>query len=402
MNRLCFALAICVFCFLSPSCAKKEQVVAVPNSEKPVLFYNRQPGDAESGKIDSKVLFHNESTFFVGPDARGGGALQGAMVAEFLNGARAAAIDRNGDGIIGYVLCIGSASQMDASLRTEGVRKALGTWNGSAKARDCSFGSIKMQNEICLVQELDSRVMQDSSGAAWSVKAASEAMAYWLRVYGDKIDMVISNNDAMALSCIATKGFPRGIPVFGYDANAEAIAAISRGEMTGTISQNFDCQAALTMQMMRSLLDGVSGEDCVNNGIAEADLYGNKITVPLTYDSEKRSALIKNAAVTKANCALFSQKNRHDGGIKPIDQNGTEKKVLMTVYNENSFFTMQQLVPAMKYYAEALNMNLVIIKGNGRSDTSILQEINDVSEYDGFLFNLVGTNQGRSYLERIR
>ena len=111
---------------------------------------------------------------------------------------------------------------------------------------------------------------------------------------------------------------------------------------------------------------------------------------------------MQNAAVTKENVALFKKSFKHINGIKAIEREGTEKKILMTVYNENSYFTAQRLVPAMKYYAEVLNLNLTIINGNGRHDACILQQIGNVDEYDGFLFNLVSTNQARSYLERIR
>ena len=36
-------------------------------------------------------------------------------------------IDRNGDGVIGYVLAIGDIGHNDSIARTRGVRKALGT-----------------------------------------------------------------------------------------------------------------------------------------------------------------------------------------------------------------------------------------------------------------------------------
>ena len=42
-------------------------------------------------------------------------------------------IDRNGDGVIGYVLAIGDIGHNDSIARTRGVRKALGT--GSRKRR---------------------------------------------------------------------------------------------------------------------------------------------------------------------------------------------------------------------------------------------------------------------------
>ena len=168
--------------------------------------------------------------------------------------------------------------------------------------------------------------------------------------------------------------------------------AIEKGEMVGSISQSFDYQAAMTMLMMRNLIDGVHGEDCIKNDVCSE----------YSYNKDFRSVLVQNSAVTKENLDSFKKNVKHSNGVKVIDGEATEKKILMTVYNENSFFTAQQLVPAMKYYAEILNLNLTIINGNGRNDSLILQKINDVNEYDGFLINLVSTTQGRSYLERIR
>ena len=391
------ALSLCFF-----GCAKKNVEIAVPNKDKPVIFFNRQPGDAVTGKIDTAALNHNSDTFFVGSDAAGGGAMQGALVADFLLGSDASKIDRNGDGVIGYLLLIGTDTQIDADYRTQGVRKALGTWNGSSKAHDVKIGSIKIGSKIYQIEELDSKVMKDKSGSAWNTKMAAESMAFWLWRYKDQIDVVISNNDSMALACIESKGFPKGIPVFGYDANEAAINAIEKGEMSASISQNFDYQAAMTMLMMRSLVDGTAGEDAVDNGVSVPDKYGNQINLPASYDKFTRSILVQNAAVTKENVALFKKSFKHINGIKAIEREGTEKKILMTVYNENSYFTAQQLVPAMKYYAEVLNLSLTIINGNGRNDACILQQIGNVDEYDGFLFNLVSTNQARSYLERIR
>ncbi len=399
MKKIVFEL---LSCLLLVSCAKKETLIQIPNSEKPIIFYNRQPGNIATGKADMSILTHNDATFFVGPDARGGGALQGALVSDFLESADPEKLDRNKDGILGYVLCIGSDTQLDALLRTEGVRKALGTWNGSAQERKTKSGSIKIGQTIFQTQEIDSKVMKDKNGTAWSAKTASEMMTYWLRVFGNKIDFVISNNDAMAISCLNTKGFPKGIPLFGYDANSEALSAIEQGEMTGTVSQSFDYQAAMTMLMMRSLLDGTSAEDCVANGTETADKWGNKIKAPIINDTSNRSVLVKNSIVTKANLESFRKAFKHDSGIKHIERENTEKKILMTVYNENSYFTAKQLLPAMKYYAEALNLNLTIIAGNGHNDAVILQQINDVSQYDGFLLNLVSTAEGRAYLERLR
>ena len=55
-----------------------------------------------------------------------GAELQGQMVLDYIK-ANIDKIDRNGDGIIGYVLAIGDIGHNDSIARTCGVRKALGT-----------------------------------------------------------------------------------------------------------------------------------------------------------------------------------------------------------------------------------------------------------------------------------
>ena len=68
----------------------------------------------------------NENTYYVGFDANQGAELQGTMVKDYIE-ANIDTIDRNGDGVIGYVLAIGDIGHNDSIARTRGVRKALGT-----------------------------------------------------------------------------------------------------------------------------------------------------------------------------------------------------------------------------------------------------------------------------------
>ena len=63
-------------------------------------------------------------------------------ITDFLANADPAVIDRNGDGIIGYVLCIGDVGHNDSKARTEGSRKALGTWDGSTDPTVKKEGSV--------------------------------------------------------------------------------------------------------------------------------------------------------------------------------------------------------------------------------------------------------------------
>ena len=112
-------------------CSKAGGAKKVLNKDKPLVFFNRQPSDPTTGAIDTAAVNWNDKTYYVGFDAAGGGAVQGKLITDFLASADPDVIDRNGDGVIGYVLCIGDVGHNDSKARTEGVRKALGTWAGS-------------------------------------------------------------------------------------------------------------------------------------------------------------------------------------------------------------------------------------------------------------------------------
>ena len=104
-------------CFTS--CSKSSGEV-VANKDKPFVFFNRQPSDPKSGAIDMESMNWNDKTYYVGFDAAGGGAVQGKLITDYLAEADPAKIDRNGDGTLGYVLCIGDVGHNDSKARTEG------------------------------------------------------------------------------------------------------------------------------------------------------------------------------------------------------------------------------------------------------------------------------------------
>ena len=98
----------------------------VANKDKPVVWFNRQPSNSSTGELDTEALNFNEDTYYVGFDANQGAELQGQMILDYIK-AHVKEIDRNNDGIIGYVLAIGDKGHNDSIARTRGVRSALGT-----------------------------------------------------------------------------------------------------------------------------------------------------------------------------------------------------------------------------------------------------------------------------------
>lgn len=379
------------------ACSNKPVFVA--NKDKPLVFFNRQPSDPKSGEIDMASMNWNDKTYYVGFDAASGGTVQGKLITNFLANSEPSAIDRNGDGVIGYVLCIGDVGHNDSKARTEGIRKTLGTWNGSTAPGKTKEGSVSVGGKDLKVVELDGKEMIGSDGSTWNADAATKAMDSWVKKFDTAIDMVISNNDGMAMGCLNSSSFPEGIPIFGYDANTDAIEAIGTGRLTGTVSQNVDAQAAATLQVIRNLLDGITGEEAVSSGITKTDKYGNKITAAIDYIPATKTLLAQNTAVNSSNWQLYTVGTR-DIAIK--HSNAPEKKVLLTIYNSADDFLSSSYLPALNYYAPLLSLKLTIVQGDGQNESSCIDKFTNLSEYDAFAINMVKTNSGHEYTEKLK
>jgi len=370
----------------------------VLNKDKPLVFFNRQPSDPTTGKIDMTSMNWNDKTYYVGFDAAGGGAVQGKLITDFLASAETS-LDRNGDGIIGYVLCIGDVGHNDSKARTEGIRKALGTWAGSTDPGQTQQGSVTIAGKTFNVIELEGKAMTGTDGSTWNANAATEAMGGWATKFADQIDMVISNNDGMAMGCLQASNYPAGVPIFGYDANADAIEAVGKGLLTGTVSQNVDAQATATLQVLRNLLDGLTGTDVYTKGITAEDSYGNKISAPVQYWADVKAVMAANSGVTKANYENYLGGTR-DAGVKQT--NAPKKKVLLTIYNSGDNFLSSSYLPALKYYAPLLNIELTIVQGDGQNESSCLDKFTNLNNFDAFAVNMVKTNSGSNYTDKLK
>ena len=184
----------------------------VANKDKPLVWFNRQPSSSATGQLDMTALNYNKDTYYVGFDANQGAELQGTMVKDYIE-QNIDAIDRNGDGIIGYVLAIGDIGHNDSIARTRGVRKALGTGiekdgninsepvgtNTDGTAAAVQDGTLEVNGKQYIVRELASQEMKNSAGATWDAATAGNAIGTWSSSFGDQIYIVVSNNDGMGM-----------------------------------------------------------------------------------------------------------------------------------------------------------------------------------------------------------
>lgn len=380
----------------------------VANKDKPLVWYNRQPSSSATGALDMDALNFNKDTYYVGFDANQGAELQGQMVKDYIE-KNAATIDRNGDGVIGYVLAIGDIGHNDSIARTRGVRKALGTGvekdgninsepigtNTSGKSAVVKDGTLDVNGKTYTVRELASQEMKNSAGATWDAATAGNAIGTWSSSFGDQIDVVVSNNDGMGMSMFNAWSKDNKVPTFGYDANSDAVAAIGDG-YGGTISQHADVQAYLTLRVLRNALDGVD----VNTGISTPDAAGNVLSADVyEYKPDERSYYALNVAVTADNYKDFTDStktyapvsNQLDASTSP------SKKVWLDIYNSADNFLGSTYQPLLQKYDKLLNLNVEYIGGDGQTESNITNRLGNPSQYDAFAINMVKTDNAASY-----
>ena len=373
------------------------------------MWFNRQPSNSETGALDMDALNFNEDTYYVGFDANQGAELQGQMILDYIK-AHIDEIDKNGDGIIGYVLAIGDKGHNDSIARTRGVRSALGTavkddsgnviseavgTNVEGKATQVQDGKLEVNGKTYIIRELASQEMKNAAGATWDAPTAGNTIGTWVSSFGDKIDIVASNNDGMGMAMFNAWSNEAGVPTFGYDANSDAVAAIAEG-YGGTISQHADVQAYLTLRVIRNALDGVD----VQTGISTADEAGNVLSdQEYVYNAEERSFYALNVAVTEENYEEFLDStvtwapvsNQLDKESSPV------KKVWLNTYNSADNFLGSTYKPLLKKYDDLLNLEVEYVDGDGQSEASITNRLGNPSAYDAFAINVIKTDNATSY-----
>ncbi len=379
------------------------------NSDKPLVWFNRQPSNSSTGEIDMEAMNYNDKTYYVGFDANQGAELQGQMVLDYIK-ANAATIDRNGDGTIGYVLAIGDIGHNDSIARTRGVRSALGTGVDASGAVDASpagtntdgsatvvqDASIEVDGKTYVIRELASQEMKNSAGATWDAATAGNAIGTWSASFGDEIDIVVSNNDGMGMSMFNAWAKDNKVPTFGYDANSDAVAAIAEG-YGGTISQHADVQAYLTLRVIRNALDGVD----IDTGIGTPDAAGNVLTEgeDYRYSEEERSYYALNVAVTAENYQDFTDSTKvYDKVSNQLDSStSAQKKVWLDIYNASDNFLSSTYQPLLEKYDDLLNLTVDYIGGDGQTESNITNRLGNPGEYDAYAINMVKTDNAASY-----
>ncbi|MDY5022050.1 MAG: substrate-binding domain-containing protein [Blautia sp.] len=193
----------------------------------PVVYINRQPDETESDRWAAEGI----KATYVGADARQSGTFQGEEILETANGG-----DINGDGKVSYIMVQGDPENVDAQYRTEYSIKAL-TDAGT-------------EVEELLLQRGD-----------WDQAKGQQITQDALTQFGDQVEVVFCNNDAMALGAkqaieAAGRVINEDIYLVGVDALTDAVQSIVDGKFTGTVFNDHFGQAQTAAQMAVKYLKG--------------------------------------------------------------------------------------------------------------------------------------------------
>lgn len=199
----------------------------------PVVFFNREPVEEDMGLWDN--------IYYIGGNASDSGLMQGVMVSNAYKEAPDS-IDKNGDNTIQYVMLEGEPGHQDSLIRTEMSVKTI---------KDSQISIEKLANGI----------------ANWNRGQANTKMKQWIDSYGEEIELVLCNNDDMALGAIdAYKGsnikeYPL---IVGIDGTKQAMDAIKEGSLYGTVFFNAKGHAEAIFDLAYDLaLDKAVSDDFI-------------------------------------------------------------------------------------------------------------------------------------------
>jgi len=238
------------------------------NANTPLVFFNRS--------VSEEIVSAYDKAAFVGTDYTQAGHMEGKMIGDYLV-ANYDAVDLNGDGVISYVMFKGQEGNMEADARTQyGVEDADAVLTAAGKPQLSFYDANNA-----------SKYLVDQNGA-WSAAQGQDYMQTILAQYseanGNMVELVIANNDDMALGAIAAlqaagynNGTGKTIPVFGVDATDAAKEKIADGSMTGTIKQDAVGMAEAVSTIAQNLAAGKATFD----GIDSANVVGTwRVNIP--------------------------------------------------------------------------------------------------------------------------
>lgn len=203
------------------------------NSNSKLIFFNREP-------IKSDLSSSNNS-YYVGSNSKDAGVKQAQMVMDAFGPSTNLnqKLDKNGDNKIQMVMILGEEGHQDTEYRTSGFLEEMHN-------NEYNLDILSIQN------------------ADWDRDNAYDAMEKAYQSYGEEIELIICNNDDMALGAIdylklngvlkiGSSVTEQPLMIIGNDGTKVGLEAIQKGFLYGTVLNDANKQSDAILKLINYL-----------------------------------------------------------------------------------------------------------------------------------------------------
>lgn len=194
----------------------------------PIIFFNRE--------LVPEDLKRYDKAYYVGAVTIEPGIMQGEMIVDLLK-EKKESIDKNADNKIQYIMLEGEAGHQDAMIRTE-------------------YAVNTIVESGIQVEKLDYAL------ANWNRDQGKSKMDKLIEEFGNEIEVIISNNDDMALGAIDAYIYRQkleDIPIIvGIDGTLAGLTAVKEGYLYGTAYNDDIGQGRSLLELSYALKTGQS------------------------------------------------------------------------------------------------------------------------------------------------
>lgn len=197
----------------------------------PVVFFNREPVKED--------IFRREGIYYEGSDAKQSALLQADIIADAYEDTPEA-LDKNGNGMLEFAMLEGESNHQDTLIRSEWVLKGL------------EERGVKVKKTV-------------RATANWERNQANVIVKQWLEEYPGEIELIICNNDDMALGAWEALEEMQctDIQVVGIDGMEEVQKLVREEKILGTVL----CDTQLHAKALLSFIEAFAVDGTKEEGI---------------------------------------------------------------------------------------------------------------------------------------
>ena len=194
------------------------------SAQIPLVFFNRQPVEED--------MYRSDSVYYIGSNAKESAIMQGELIIEAYK-RNPEFIDKNQNGIIEYAILEGEAGHQDTVIRTEYAIKTL-----------------------------EEKGLELKKVAGWCANfdrnQAAALVEQWLSHEQEEIELILSNNDDMALGAADAieKLEEESIAIVGIDGTPQGREAVDKGILLGTVVSEQKLYARKIFTLCDALIKG--------------------------------------------------------------------------------------------------------------------------------------------------